>query len=359
MAARLSVNTIDRFIPDDSPLGRAGDARMLVQATGGNLRAAAFLAALARKESSFGAQAFVPNNFWGWGIHAGSSVNRAPSVAAMAQRVWKGLSSPTGPYAKAKTPRQAINIYAPPIENNTGQYQSQVDDWLPQMGVNPDENFRGGGGGMPAGAGFAAPAGLAAPAAGGGATDRLGLLAAIRGLHKPGANRIESLSNLIALKQGGGGGAPTAAAPAGPMPSNQFAKGATFGVPGAMPGGAGGDWGGSMERALAISQAVGIDPSSQKRSRKYTATGGISDHWTGSTNSYAVDLPTAGAAGDREYRQLMSYLERLQPGNQGIARAPSGSWQNFNIGGYRYNVGWRTPGHFDHVHAGVERVTGR
>lgn len=117
-------------------------------------------------------------------------------------------------------------------------------------------------------------------------------------------------------------------------------------------GGEGGNWAGSLPRALAVAKAVGMTPSSQKRSRRLTASGNVSDHYAGATSSYAVDLPATGATGDTEFRQVMQYLARLS-GNPAIARLPAGRWNNLNIGGYRYQVGWRTPGHFDHIHVGV------
>lgn len=138
----------------------------------------------------------------------------------------------------------------------------------------------------------------------------------------------------------------------------QFDPRATYGFPtGGVDsgrvvfGGEGGNWGGSLPRALAVAKAIGVTPSSQKRSRKLTASGNPSDHWTGSTTSYAVDMPAQGA-GDARFRQVMQYLARLS-GNPAIARLPAGRWNNLNIGGYRYQVGWKTPGHFDHLHIGV------
>lgn len=118
----------------------------------------------------------------------------------------------------------------------------------------------------------------------------------------------------------------------------------------AFAGGLGGDWGGSMPLALSLAKAVGLPVSSQKRSRQLTASGGVSDHWTGSTTSYAVDLATSGSAGDRAYVRTMNALG-LDP-----RRYPSGRWHNVNIGGYRYQIGWRTPGHFDHIHVGVKKL---
>jgi predicted chitinase len=32
---------------------------------------------------------------------------------------------------------------------------------------------------------------------------------------------------------------------------------------------------------------------------------------------------------------------------------------NFNVGGYRYQFGWRVAGHFDHIHVGVKKVGGK
>ena len=115
----------------------------------------------------------------------------------------------------------------------------------------------------------------------------------------------------------------------------------------AYAGGTGGNWGGSMPLALELARRVGATPSSQKRSRQHTANGGVSDHWVGSTNSYAVDLPTSGAAGDKLLAKIAAEL--------GV-KLVAGSWNNINIGGYRWNIGWKVPGHFDHVHYGVKKL---
>lgn len=115
-------------------------------------------------------------------------------------------------------------------------------------------------------------------------------------------------------------------------------------------GGDGGDWGGSLPLALKVAQISGLPVSSQKRSRQRTASGGISDHWVGSTRSYAVDLATSGKAGDAAYVKVLRGLG-LDP-----SRHRAGQWHNVNIGGYRYQIGWRTPGHFDHIHVGVQKL---
>jgi hypothetical protein len=229
-APRNLVQRLDRFIPDDSPLGRAGDAQMLLRVTGGNLREAAFLAALARKESSFGAQAFAPNNFWGWGVHLGPDVNTAPTVEAMARRVLTGLRGDLYKGAGLDSAGEIINRYAPPSENNTGLYQDQVSQWLQGLGIDPRASIFDGGptaapadqAGAPSGGG--APAPPAAPEG----PDGLSLLAAVRRLHEPGADRIGALANLASLMRQGGS---QAAAPGAPGDAQAAAEAATFGGP--------------------------------------------------------------------------------------------------------------------------------
>ena len=120
-------------------------------------------------------------------------------------------------------------------------------------------------------------------------------------------------------------------------------------------GGKGGDWDGSMPRALAFAKIandfVGKNTiSSQKRSREKTASGHTSDHYEGQDDSYAIDIATSGKSGDTLLAHLMQWC--------GHPEYKGGSWFNFNTGGYRYQVGWRVPDHFDHIHIGVRR-TGR
>lgn len=118
---------------------------MLLRATNGNLAGAAFLAALAKKESSFGATAGkFRNNFWGWGVHLGPSVYTSPSVEEGARKVWRGLTGSLYKGSGLNTPSTIINRYAPPSENNTALYQNQVNSWFTQMGLSPGTNIFGG-----------------------------------------------------------------------------------------------------------------------------------------------------------------------------------------------------------------------
>jgi hypothetical protein len=121
-----------------------------------------------------------------------------------------------------------------------------------------------------------------------------------------------------------------------------------------MRGGIGGNWNGSLDKALEIQALVGITPSSQKRSRQMTASGGVSDHWVGSTSSYAMDLPgSPGGNSDAAASKIVAALGG--PANWG----KTGGVFNTTVGGYRYQVLWRTNvggNHYDHIHVGVKKA---
>lgn len=373
--APLTVQAIDRFIGSGNPLAQAGGAQTLLRATGGNLAGAAFLAALARKESSFGAKVGkFTNNFWGWGVHLGPSVYTSPTVEEGARKVWTGLQSGLYKGAGLTTPSAIIQRYAPPSENNTGLYQSQVNQWFTQLGLSPTTNIFSGAT-VPAPAGGSSPAasrtGSAAPGftpngavsltprtqkaiqsyiiqsqrdvqAGRAPRDPFGLisrLASERGVAAPapaGRPGVHSQSDGHDHGPGFAVDGDYSGYAAGPVDSGK-----------AFAGGEGGNWGGAMPLALALARSVGATPSSQKRSTRLTASGNPSDHWVGSTRSYATDLPTSGAAGDALLKKLSASL--------GVPLR-AGIWNNVNIGGYRYQIGWKTKDHFDHIHVGVKKL---
>jgi hypothetical protein len=129
----------------------------------------------------------------------------------------------------------------------------------------------------------------------------------------------------------------------------------------AMVGGINDDWDGSMPRALAIARIAkdsfgGDDSFSQKRTQKHTVDGNTSQHWVGNTTSYAVDLKvpkvepgsTEDSIGDELWDAIVDYLGKpdLSSGRP---------WKNVFFEGYRYNLGWRVGGHYDHIHVGVRR----
>jgi hypothetical protein len=120
-------------------------------------------------------------------------------------------------------------------------------------------------------------------------------------------------------------------------------------------GGLGGNWGGSLDRAVEIQQLAGITPSSQKRSRQMTASGGVSDHWQGSTSSYAMDLP--GAPGDGRTDAAASKIVAALGGPKNWGK--TGGNFTTTVGGYRYQVIWRSNvggNHYDHIHVGVRKA---
>ena len=123
-----------------------------------------------------------------------------------------------------------------------------------------------------------------------------------------------------------------------------------------LTGGEGGNWGGSMDIALEIlsfaKDCKGGDRvvSSQKRSRKKTASGNVSDHYVGNLGAYAVDIPTSGKQGDE---LLACIMEKWNGGSNKDYKG--GKWLNVNVGGYRYQFGWRVKDHYNHIHVGVKK----
>ena len=132
----------------------------------------------------------------------------------------------------------------------------------------------------------------------------------------------------------------------------------------ANSGGSGGDWGGSMPRALwfarvaddwakangLVNEKRPTIVSSQKRSRVKTASGSVSDHYAGNSDAYAVDLAVSGSNGDALLAHIMEKF--------GHPEYKGGSWFNTTIKGYRYQIGWNVANHYDHIHVGVKRVVG-
>ncbi len=119
-----------------------------------------------------------------------------------------------------------------------------------------------------------------------------------------------------------------------------------------------GAWGGSRKFARALARPggrYGCVPTSEKRPRKSTASGGVSEHWVGSRLSYAVDIDSAkctmtypGGEADRTARTIAAALGL--PRHTGIVSTVRGA--------YRFQLIWQTEGHYNHPHIGVKRVGG-
>lgn len=118
------------------------------------------------------------------------------------------------------------------------------------------------------------------------------------------------------------------------------------------PGGVGGNWAGSKPaiESLYARAGGGLPIKSTKRPNKLTASGHPSDHWVGSTSSYALDLGVKDrSVGDPIAQRLASAV--------GSSWTP-GVWTNANYNGYRYQIGWQTAGHYDHIHIGARKLHG-
>jgi hypothetical protein len=117
-----------------------------------------------------------------------------------------------------------------------------------------------------------------------------------------------------------------------------------------------GAWGGSQKFAVALAglgRRYGCVSTSEKRDRKYTSSGGISDHWVGSSDAYAVDVDSPsctmaypGGEADSTAEAIAAVLG--MPQHTGTVETVRGS--------YRFQLLWQTDGHYNHVHIGVKRV---
>lgn len=118
----------------------------------------------------------------------------------------------------------------------------------------------------------------------------------------------------------------------------------------------GGGWGGSKNLAhsmAAIGLKNGLHVISEKRDRKSTASGGVSDHWTGSKTSYAYDISNGTSPTPQMDRTAAQIAARLGVKNW------KGGVLNVNRGGYRYQLLYRTNvggNHYNHVHVGVRKI---
>ena len=120
----------------------------------------------------------------------------------------------------------------------------------------------------------------------------------------------------------------------------------------------GAGWGGSKKIAMSfrdLAKSYGLGVMSEKRSTKMTASGGVSDHWTGSKNSYAFDLSNGSSPTkemDEAARQIMAELGVNYDGKSELVK-------NVNVNGYRVQVLYRTNvggNHHNHIHVGVRKL---
>lgn len=131
---------------------------------------------------------------------------------------------------------------------------------------------------------------------------------------------------------------------------------ATVGSPGSVTvsgsGSAGPpDWGGTKAVAESIVQGLGLSVSSSKRSTETTTTGGVSDHWIGCKECYALDNTGSVQAMDQAARTIISRLGGHYNGGELVFSTEKN--------GFRIQVLYRTyigGNHFTHIHVGVRKV---
>lgn len=133
---------------------------------------------------------------------------------------------------------------------------------------------------------------------------------------------------------------------------------------GAQPGGQGGNWGGSLPKLISLLPMGNWYASSQKRARRSTRSGGVSDHYIGNTIAYAGDFGL-----NSTFKGSKSAATNFAIAVGRNAGANISSWEPF-IGkdlvvntqdGYRVQIIWLSNvggNHYDHVHLGVRRGKG-
>jgi hypothetical protein len=143
---------------------------------------------------------------------------------------------------------------------------------------------------------------------------------------------------------------------AAPMPAGP--TNAPTGVASVQPGGG---WEGTQAPVTDLFQRfaapMGLKATSEKRDRRNTKSGGVSDHYVGSTNAYAIDM---GGFGERPTPKADQAASGIVSALGGPANwGQTGGVFNTTIGGIRYQVLYRTDtggNHWNHIHVGARRV---
>ena len=336
-----------------------------------------FLVAISGAETSFGTAGSKLANPFGY-----MSAKRFSGPREVLERLARDLTrtGPQGLYKGKATIAQIGATWAPPnAANDAGGnsgWPAAVGQFYREQGGDPNAAVKGGG--VAAGVPSGATAAQAPPPTGAVAHsfDGARIMALLKQSHEgimSGAGYDQNLgaqSRALVVQGLGTARLPRTIASGAPSPSpggqGQFSASAAdvgLGYGGVdsrlvTRGGAGGDWGGSMGIALSAlkaAEAGGYRPNtgghwlSQKRSTKLTASGNPSDHWEGSQNSYAMDFGVPNQAeGDKYLSDLVGHF--------GLGSYKGGSWLNVNKGGYRLQIGWKVPGHYDHIHFGAKKI---
>jgi hypothetical protein len=125
-------------------------------------------------------------------------------------------------------------------------------------------------------------------------------------------------------------------------------------------GGDGGDWGGSLPKLISILPAGSWKAGSQKRAKKLSKSGHVSDHHLGRTDSYAGDFGLNSTfGGDKEKATQFAIAVAQNAGKDIDSWKPYiGKSLNIDSDGYRVQIIWQSMvggNHYDHVHVGVRK----
>ena len=360
----MSVPSLSNFRKSLEGTPMYGEAAAIYNVAMRNGINPAFVSGLAKAESSYGTAGFArgKKNPYGYGVFSGGPNNGYGSYADATEAMTKGLRGNLYYGAGKRSIADVMNTYSPPSSNNTGQHIQNIINAGAATGGDASQVFIDGPTGYEGTAGEdnTAAAKKALSPSGSGDPMQQAVAQSITGGNEDDDEKQSLFKTVmdVAMKQAMQGGEPQSDGDGheghdhGPADYSALTEG---GVDSGklVRGGAGGNWGGALDEAVRLQNIAGITPSSQKRSRQRTASGGVSDHWAGSTGSYAMDLP--GTPGDG----------RTDASAQRIVAALGGpkNWGGGNfvttLNGYRYQVIWKSNvggNHYDHIHVGVRKV---
>ena len=110
----------------------------------------------------------------------------------------------------------------------------------------------------------------------------------------------------------------------------------------------GGGWGGAQGVVESLTRGLGLSTTSTKRSTRSTASGNVSDHWSGCRKCYAADKSGSVEQMDRAAKRIM---QRLGVNYKGGPLSWTGERD-----GFRIQVLWRVADHYDHIHVGARAI---
>jgi hypothetical protein len=125
-------------------------------------------------------------------------------------------------------------------------------------------------------------------------------------------------------------------------------------------GGDGGDWGGSLPKLISVLPAGSWTAGSQKRGKKLSKSGNVSDHYMGNTDAYAGDFGLNSTfGGDKEKATAFAIAVARNAGKDIDSWDPYiGKYLNIYSGDHRIQIIWQSMvggNHYDHVHVGVTK----